>query len=143
MTFLAGMAMAALSGCVAVEPATPRPAPAASAGPAGGQAVPQIVPGPAREALEAAMPDPPEPEPRSSLAGHEESDAKAPAHPRPPAKTHSGHVPAPPVRRPSEGHATPPRLPGSRSDICRLGAAFGGWGADSTQAKVCQNTYAK
>ncbi|MEU7021880.1 hypothetical protein ABZ990_14635 [Streptomyces sp. NPDC046203] len=143
VTFLAGMAMAALSGCVAVEPVAPRPAPAASAGPAGGEAVPQIVPGPAREALEAAMPDPPEPEPQSSLEKHAEDDGKHPAHRHPPAHAHPGHPPAARPHRPPAAPVRPPELPESRSDVCRLGAVFGGWSSDSAQARICRNTYAK
>ncbi|MFC8507964.1 hypothetical protein ACFU3J_27825 [Streptomyces sp. NPDC057411] len=152
---LAGVAMAALSGCIAVEP--PPTAPAPVPGPAverpGQDVAPQIVQGPAREALEAAMPDPPAPEPRSSVerrprtdgaggghGGREQRAEQNPPHhakkPHPSADGRQHHHPA--VDLPGL-----PRPPRSAAEVCELGARYGGWGPNSEQAKVCRATYGR
>ncbi|MFD3997734.1 hypothetical protein [Streptomyces sp. NPDC058583] len=58
---LVGAAVAALAGCVSVDtpPPAPVPAPAAETVRPGQDVAPQIVEGPALEALEAALPAPP------------------------------------------------------------------------------------
>ncbi|MGW4160081.1 hypothetical protein [Streptomyces sp. NPDC004788] len=144
---VAGMAMAALSGCVAVEPspAAPAPAPAASSGPAGQDVAPQIVQGPAREALEAAMPDPPTPEPRSTVTRHP-AGGPAPAHRHQATNPRPDHVPGQQRRHPAAGMPELPEVakaPHSRVDVCALGEAYGGWSPRSEQARICRGTYGR
>ncbi|MFF0433418.1 hypothetical protein ACFYU9_14470 [Streptomyces sp. NPDC004327] len=142
---VAGLAMAALSGCVAVEPSpaapAPAPAPAASPGPAGQDVAPQIVQGPAREALEAAMPDPPAPEARSSAA--RQPPGAAPGHRHEATRPRTDHVPDQHRRRPAAGLPDLPQVPRSGADVCAIGQAYGGWSPDSAQARTCRNTYGR
>ncbi|MEU8617610.1 hypothetical protein [Streptomyces sp. NPDC048623] len=147
-TLLAGVAMAAaLTGCVAVDPPPAAPAPASSGGgasPAGQDVAPQIVQGPAREALEAALPDPPEPEPGSAVERQRTDAAPAPARPRRTEHPHPSPVPhqhrprTPDVRLPGV-----PQMPRDRAGVCSLGQAYGGWSPDSPQAKACRSTYGR
>ncbi|MFJ9823780.1 hypothetical protein ACIRSU_05320 [Streptomyces sp. NPDC101160] len=150
---VAGMAVAALSGCVAVQPSpaapAPAPAPVASSGPAGQDVAPQIVQGPAREALEAAMPDPPTPEPRSTVARHPAGGPAAPTHRHQATSPRPDHVPGQQRRHPAAGmpELGMPELPEvakaphSRADVCALGEAYGGWSPRSEQARICRGTY--
>ncbi|WP_254407385.1 hypothetical protein [Streptomyces sp. GMY02] len=158
---LMGMAVTAVSGCVSVEP---RPAsvsvpwPGASSGaPGAGGAQPQIVQAPAREALEAIVPDrSPEPAPLSSPeprpptadpAAEPPADAapeQAPRADRP----RGGPAPVrPPRERPREQperkrSPAPPGAPApALADVCALGEAYGRWPADSPQARICARTY--
>ncbi|GAA2508231.1 hypothetical protein GCM10010393_46300 [Streptomyces gobitricini] len=148
------MAVAAVSGCVAVD-SGPAPLPAApeASRPAEQDVAPQIVEGPAREALEAALPPP----------------AAKPA-PRPPAGTGSGGAPAaapPDASRSAPPADRPPRLPaperlheqlpgvpppavppvpsvpvtGTVPDICALGRSHGGWDPHSREARLCREAY--
>ncbi|MEU8759396.1 hypothetical protein [Streptomyces sp. NPDC048659] len=155
---LAGVAMAALSGCVAVEP--PSPAPPAVPSPAdarpGHAVAPQIVQGPAREALEAAMPDP-TPEPRSSVERRRDSGGASGGGSGGRSGTDgtSGRngeaAPRATARpRPGGGHGPEVDLPGllkkpprSAAEICELGARYGGWSPDSEQARICRGTYGR
>lgn len=144
---VAGMAMAALSGCVAVEPSpaapAPAPAPAASSGPAGQEVAPQIVQGPAREALEAALPDPPTPGPRSTVARHP-AGGPAPAHRHQATKPRPDHAPGQQHGHPAAGLPELPEMakaPHSRAGVCALGEAYGGWSPRSEQARICRGTY--
>ncbi|MFF5938204.1 hypothetical protein [Streptomyces sp. NPDC012508] len=143
-TFLAGAAIAALSGCVSVDPppaAPPPPLEVSSPSPHVDVA-PQIVEGPAREALEAALPAPPPPSPRA-----------APRKPRQQGGTTVRNGTGTPQRQsgaPREQKRTaPPRPPGlpepprSRADVCRLGAQYGGWHPESVQATICKDAYAR
>jgi hypothetical protein len=136
--------MAALAGCVAVDTPPPAPAPAptpaASANsvrPAQGGA-PQIVEGPAREALEAALPAPVpgaipsvRPVPRSARPPRTEAPRPAPVPPRP--------------ERPDLPKLPETRLPAapplSRADVCALGERYGGWAPGSDQARICRGAY--
>ncbi|WMX48108.1 hypothetical protein [Streptomyces roseicoloratus] len=145
VTLLAGVAMAALSGCMAVEPPSPSPVPAPGgpaavpAAPARQDVAPQIVQGPAREALEAAMPDPPESEARSSVERRRNEDGQARARPRRAEPSRSSA--APKKQKPRHPVAEPPgvpRMPRDRAEVCALGQAYGGWSADSPQAKLCR-----
>ncbi|MFJ3905623.1 hypothetical protein [Streptomyces sp. NPDC090025] len=146
VTLLAGVAMAALSGCVAVDspPAAPSTAPSRTTAPEGQDVAPQIVPGPAREALEAALPDPPEPGPRADTARRPAGPAAAPVS-RPRRAERLDPSPVPEEHRPSaRPPAVPlgvPRVPRDRSEVCALGQAYGGWAPDSPQAKLCRGTY--
>ncbi|MEV0450503.1 hypothetical protein [Streptomyces sp. NPDC050600] len=151
---LAGVAMAALSGCVAVEapPAAPVPVPS-PAGERPGQGVaPQIVQGPAREALEAAMPDPPTPEPRATVARQRGTDDGRGGRGASPGGTSGSprhHAKQPdPSTAPGQRHRHPDvDLPGllgpprSAAELCALGSRYGGWSPDSAQARICRGTY--
>ncbi|MFG3346455.1 hypothetical protein ACGF1Z_15490 [Streptomyces sp. NPDC048018] len=143
VTLLAGMAMAALTGCVAVEPppTAPAPAPSRAADPAGQDVAPQIVQGPAREALEAAMPDEPAPGPRPS-AGRPGPGGAGPARPHRTERPHPSAVPRP---RPYPDLVLPalPKLPRDRADVCALGESYGGWSPGSDQARICRGGYGR
>ncbi|MFD5328398.1 hypothetical protein [Streptomyces sp. NPDC127092] len=142
VTLLAGVAMAALSGCMAVEPPPSVPPPASPGSPAsadGPDVAPQIVQGPAREALEAAMPDPPEPEPRSAVERRRAEGGQAPDRPRRSEQPRPSAVPK--QQKPRHPAAEPPdvpRVPRDRDEVCALGQAYGGWSPDSPQAKLCR-----
>ncbi|MFC8292389.1 hypothetical protein [Streptomyces sp. NPDC057250] len=143
---LLGAAMAALTGCVSVDaPTAPAPAPAAEPVRTGKDVAPQIVDGPAREALEAALPaPPPSAAPRATPAAERQRRSAAPAlpeAPRPGAVPPRREDPRPPVRpdRPgpsaSTGPSAPPRAveppvrpPLSPSDVCALGERYGALG---------------
>ncbi|MER7520519.1 hypothetical protein [Streptomyces sp. NPDC126499] len=147
MTLFAGAAMAALSGCVAVEPppAAPAPAPRLSAETPGQDVAPQIVQGPAREALEAAMPDPPAPEPRSAVERHrtDEGEGAEPARPRRTEKPRPTSVPKQRHRHPEVEIPGLAKVPRGRADVCELGERYGGWSPRSEQAKICRGTYGR
>ncbi|MFF5972960.1 hypothetical protein ACFY7C_15705 [Streptomyces sp. NPDC012769] len=146
VTMLAGMAVAALSGCVAVEPppAAPAPAPRLSAETTGQDVAPQIVQGPAREALEAAMPDP-TPEPRSSVERHKEGTTGGgdSAGRRRAEKPRSSAVPKQQRRHPDVELPELPQVPRGRDDVCELGERYGGWHPGSDQARLCRGAYGK
>ncbi|MFE0737254.1 hypothetical protein [Streptomyces sp. NPDC058855] len=153
---LAGAAMAALAGCVAVDapPHAPAPAPtpAASANavrPAQGGA-PQIVEGPAREALEAALPPVPSaprntpsvrPAPRAAQPPRAEAPRPDPVPRRPerPGRPAPGRpaLPDPPQRPATLPPIAPPV---SRAEVCALGERYGGWAPGSDQARICRGS---
>ncbi|WP_411076054.1 hypothetical protein [Streptomyces sp. cmx-4-7] len=85
---LLGAAMAALTGCVSVDAppvaTAPAPAPAAELVRPGKDVAPQIADGPAREALEAALPaPPPSAAPRASGRDRRAAAPSLPEAPRP------------------------------------------------------------
>ncbi|MFI8291286.1 hypothetical protein ACIGBL_19340 [Streptomyces sp. NPDC085614] len=140
---LVGVAVAALSGCVSVEARPVAPAPPGDVGRPTQDAAPQIVEGPAREALEAALPAPPpaRPAPGPAQEGRE--------HPRnaggPAAHPGRGRASAAPEQhrhrdRPAVEHPLP-KPPRHGGDVCDLGERYGGWRPDSDQAKICRGTY--
>lgn len=144
-TLLVTVAVSALTGCVTIQrpPASvpPRPSSAHPDGDAG----PQIVQAPAREALEMIGPSRrAEPKPRN----HQHRTPTATAAP-------AERRPAP---RPSERphpRATPPAAEPQRqprvdipdltkgTDLCALGRQYGGWRADSPEAAICEQTYGR
>ncbi|MFB7517263.1 hypothetical protein [Streptomyces sp. NPDC056144] len=163
---LVGAAVAALTGCISVD--TPPTVPAPSPAPAAESSVlpahevaPQIVEGPAREALEAALPDTPPPAaaPRVTPAPEPGPPAPVPEQPRrraaPPAQQRAPRPEAAPRHREKEAHPAPrasvpeieelaklpKKAPVSRADICDLGERYGGWAPGSDQAKICHGTY--
>ncbi|MFI8965950.1 hypothetical protein ACIGO8_28005 [Streptomyces sp. NPDC053493] len=145
VTLLAGVAMAALAGCVAVEAPPAAPAPVTSgpaAGPAGQDVAPQIVEGPAREALEAAMPGPATPEPRSSVARHETARS-GPVRPHRTEKPRPSSVPKKQQQQRRRPAVPPgvPEMPRTRAEVCALGQSYGGWSPDSPQARLCRSGY--
>ncbi|SED83561.1 hypothetical protein [Streptomyces sp. TLI_105] len=151
---LVGAAVAALAGCVSVDapPTAPAPvsAPAADTAPAQDVA-PQIVEGPAREALEAALPaPPPSAAPRATPPAGQHRRAVTPPRPERP---HPAPVPRQrehprPVARPDlpvlpELTELPRNPPVSRADVCDLGERYGGWDPDSAQARICHGAYGR
>ncbi|WP_329123193.1 hypothetical protein [Streptomyces sp. NBC_01353] len=138
---LVGMAVAALSGCVSVETQPPAPEPPKEVSRPSEQVdvAPQIVEGPAREALEAALPPPPSPR---ATPGQRKGKGKVGAgastgKQRPPSVPHQ-HARVPAVKVPDA-----PEPPRSRADVCALGEQYGGWHPGSDQARVCRGTYGK
>ncbi|MFI1188203.1 hypothetical protein [Streptomyces californicus] len=147
-TLLAGLAVAAVSGCVSVEPgAVPSPR-SGTAGPMQDVA-PQVVQPPAREALEAVPGPSPSPARASSPAPSAPdagpprrsgpANAARPAERADPPRQRTPHRPraAPPVIAPAV-----PRLPGG-ADVCALGRAYGKWPAGSPQSRICSETYGR
>ncbi|MFE5797297.1 hypothetical protein ACFQ8C_32605 [Streptomyces sp. NPDC056503] len=162
---LAGAAVAvALTGCVAVDgpPQAPAPSPAPATDPVrpAQDVEPQIVlQGPAREALEAALPSPargsapPRGETRRAT-GH-----AAPPPPRAAAPSPSSPATARPTATPP-ARVSPPAAPEARElerlaeqlreappvtgkDVCDLGERFGGWDPASVQAGLCRGAYGR
>ncbi|MEE1755494.1 hypothetical protein [Streptomyces sp. SP18CS02] len=140
---LVGVAVAALTGCVSVEGRPPAPVPAAPEVARPVQDVaPQIVEGPAREALEAALPSrppatvaarPPRPraEPRPAPAApRPQSPRRAPTRERPRERVPAVRLPAVPVPRGIE-------------DACALGESYGRWRPDSQEARICRGVYGR
>ncbi|MFD3534899.1 hypothetical protein [Streptomyces sp. NPDC058664] len=154
---LVGAAVAALAGCVSVDAPRPAPVPAPAAEtetvrPAQDVA-PQIVEGPAREALEAAMPaPPPTAAPRVTPTSDVRRRATAPP-PRPEARRPAavpGQRERPrPAPRPTlpelpefpEPAGLPRKAPVSRADVCELGERYGGWAPGSDPSRICHGTY--
>ncbi|MEV6422445.1 hypothetical protein [Streptomyces sp. NPDC051662] len=145
---LMGMAVTAVSGCVAVEPhpspgPSPRPGTSSGIQPPGAPE-PLIIEAPAREALEAVVPpSAPKAAPPSSAG------ARPPAWDRPAPDRTSGSTRPPvmsrPERRPQDHpeeqrHTAPSPAP-VVTDVCALGERYGQWPKDSPQARICRDTY--
>ncbi|MDN3296524.1 hypothetical protein QWM81_21225 [Streptomyces ficellus] len=147
---LATVAMAAVSGCVSVDP-RPAPVPAApeTGRPASQDVAPQIVEGPAREALEAALPPPPAAPPRSPSTGAPRRPPAAAPSPDPPAAPRAERPPRLPSperireRLPEFRPPSPPSIPVTAPDVCALGRGYGGWHPDSQEARICRETYGR
>ncbi|MFI8206818.1 hypothetical protein [Streptomyces sp. NPDC085937] len=155
-TLLVTVAVAALSGCVTVQrPLAPGPAsappPGAGHDTAGREESP-VVQAPAREALE--MVDPPASPGASPSAGT--TSAARPPRPDTSSDARNGQERSRQTRSPQRSEPdrrTPTRRPPARlpdvggslesgnSDVCALGREYGGWPADSPQARICQDTY--
>ncbi|WP_330341307.1 hypothetical protein [Streptomyces sp. NBC_00557] len=141
---LATVAVSALSGCVTVQaPATPAPPREATTSvPAAprtdGSAGPRPVPAPAQEALEMTGP-----------TRHPRHPAPAGPPHRPEAPPVAHRPPAPPHRhteRPRRPHTDVPdrsRPAGPAPDVCALGRTYGGWRADSPEARICDQAYGR
>ncbi|MEU7388551.1 hypothetical protein [Streptomyces tanashiensis] len=155
---LVGAAVAALAGCVSVDAPptapTPAPAPAADTVRPAQDVAPQIVEGPAREALEAALPAPPaSAAPRASPSAEHHRRAVTPPrpetpHPDPvphrrerPRPTVRPDLPQPPGLR--ELRRLPGNPPVSRTDVCDLGERYGGWRPGSDPARICHGAYGR
>ncbi|MEU3608425.1 hypothetical protein AB0E83_23720 [Streptomyces sp. NPDC035033] len=163
---LAGAAVvAALAGCTAVDgpPPEPPPAPAPAAEPVrpAQDVEPQIaLQGPAREALEAALPSPapavapPRGETRRTTgraapprtAAPEPSPTPVPVRERPSARPRA-EVPrpvAPGVPGPERPEGPPREVPPvTGADVCDLGERYGGWDPASVQAELCRDVSAR
>ncbi|MFK0215694.1 hypothetical protein [Streptomyces sp. NPDC090298] len=152
---LVGAAVAALAGCVSVDapPSAPTPSPAPAAGVAGParDVAPQIVEGPAREALEAALPTrPPSTPPRVAPPSGQPRRAAAPP------RAQNLHPTSAPERGERARPAARPDLSGlpqltgpthdpsvTDVDVCDLGERYGGWAPGSDQARICQGAYGR
>ncbi|MFF6882729.1 hypothetical protein ACFY9F_06035 [Streptomyces sp. NPDC012421] len=160
---LAGAAAAvALTGCVAVDgpPPAPSPAPAPVADPVrpAQDVAPQIVlQGPAREALEAALPSPasrtaaPHGETRRAT-GHAAPSRTPSPEPSSPAARRTSPPPEPPVPAAAapgvrEAARLAERLPQAppvfREDVCELGERYGAWDPAGTEAGLCRDVYGR
>ncbi|MFD9718104.1 hypothetical protein [Streptomyces sp. NPDC059076] len=127
-----------LSGCVTVpaEPRPVRPLPSARHTPV---VTPQIVQGPAREALERVPADPVELPPAARRktplpprsAPHADDAPPRRSRPSAPRPTETPR-PAPPAVRPS-----PTALPTTIRDVCALGEHYGGLGPDGA-GRICR-----
>ncbi|MEW1775407.1 hypothetical protein [Streptomyces sp. NPDC086777] len=147
---LVTVTVSALSGCVTVQhPAAPGPPPGTapslpSVPRPDGSSQPRVVQAPVKEALEMVGPSRP-PHQAAPAASH----APAPAPPagrRPPAAPRAAAPHSPTAHRSHSPRAGLPDL--SRSapkapDVCALGEQYGGWAADSTQARVCAQAYGR
>ncbi|MGW8761420.1 hypothetical protein ACWGN5_02840 [Streptomyces sp. NPDC055815] len=152
---LVGAAVAALAGCVSVDapPTAPAhaPAPAADTARPAQDVAPQIVEGPAREALEAALPaPPPSTAPRATPPAGQHRRTATPPGPEAP---HPGSVPQRQERPRPSARPDLPELPDlgrlpkgppvSRDEVCDLGRRYGGWTPGSDQARICHGTYGR
>ncbi|MFC8537887.1 hypothetical protein ACFUJY_28805 [Streptomyces sp. NPDC057249] len=146
MKLLACLAVAALSGCVSVQPqpaAPPRPgasrpahdlAPQTAGPPVHDtlEAVPKTKP--SRAAPRSAAPEPPPGRP-----------AARPVEPRLPPARRPVPVPDPPLPRRIAPAAPAPVLPapGGGTGVCALGRGYGHWPAGSPQSRICDRTYGR
>ncbi|MFI9831250.1 hypothetical protein ACIHIX_26635 [Streptomyces sp. NPDC051913] len=153
-TLLVTVAVSALSGCVTVQrPVAPGPpaAPSLPAAPrADGEAEPQIVQAPAREALELigpsreAKPDAPAahraapPSAARQPVPAQQAPRTHPEHPAHPEARHPQHPQHPRVEIPDVATAVP-----KNPDVCGLGKQYGGWRKDSPEARICEQTYGR
>ncbi|QES16355.1 hypothetical protein DEJ45_30900 [Streptomyces venezuelae] len=149
---LVGAAVAALAGCVSVDtpPTAPGPAPVAETVSPGRDVAPQIVEGPALEALEAALPAPPSSAPPRAAPPAEPHRRAAPARPAaprpeavPPPRERPTPVTRPALPRLPELGELPKDPPVSRADVCELGERYGGWAPGSDQSRICHGTYGR
>ncbi|WP_329114082.1 hypothetical protein [Streptomyces sp. NBC_01465] len=138
-TLLAGLAVSAASGCMAVS-ASPVPTPSAQSAPSrpAPYVEPQIVQAPAIEALEAAGP--------AETADPARTARTNPSTPAAPEARRPERSAAPRSRPVVQRHKTPaprvdPAAPAASSDICALGQGYGGWQPDSPEARICRQTY--
>ncbi|MFE2944389.1 hypothetical protein ACFXKG_35905 [Streptomyces sp. NPDC059255] len=147
---LLGMAVTAVSGCVAVgprPPQDPRPTPPATApAPGPGGVEPQVVQSPVKEALERMTPTPKPPaSPGASHPALARETGGGTASPR------HAPAPAPPEHgrgrlheRPHEAPRRPPAAPlpsvPALADLCAFGEGYARWPADSPQAGICRGT---
>ncbi|MGW0497249.1 hypothetical protein ACWD0Z_17960 [Streptomyces sp. NPDC003007] len=164
-TLLVTVAVSALTGCTTV-PHPPAPGPSAapsrpSAPRPEGEAETQIVQAPAREALQLIEEASRRPEPAVSAPRPTTPPAASPerARPGPGDRDVRPHPmrpqrPEPAPRAPRRSHAAVPDLPEAvrqdveksvpnSSDVCALGRRYGGWRADSPEARICRDTYGR
>ncbi|MFC9653644.1 hypothetical protein ACFQ65_31190 [Streptomyces sp. NPDC056450] len=153
---LMGVAVTAVSGCVAVEPhpsPNPSPRPETSSGIQGpGAPEPLIIEAPAKEALEAAVPPPaPGTAPHSSAGARPSAQDGAAGQNRSAGRDRTSGSERPPAtsrpeRRAAQDHpeeprhSAPPSAP-AFADVCTLGERYGKWPKDSPQARICRETY--
>ncbi|MEU2800067.1 MULTISPECIES: hypothetical protein [unclassified Streptomyces] len=146
---LVGLAVTAVSGCVSVGPGTaPSPPPGPGTTGSAQDVAPQVVQPPGHEEL-AVVPDPSRPSARAAspappAAGSPSEAGRAgPAGAaRPPGRADPPRRRAP-DRAPGVPSVAVPALPGvpGGADVCALGRGYGGWPADSPQARICSEAY--
>lgn len=140
---LVTVAVSALAGCVTVQhppasrpPTAPVAPPPTSVPRPDGEADPQVVQAPAREALELVGPSPraePRPPARQAPAPRTPAhDRSQPPHPEP-RRHQQPRVETPDVSEPVR----------KNTDVCALGKQYGGWPADSPEAVICEQTYSR
>ncbi|MET7480164.1 hypothetical protein ABZT17_38215 [Streptomyces sp. NPDC005648] len=148
------MAVSALTGCVTVQrppvPGPPLTAPSQPSAPRpDGEAEPQIVQAPAREALEMIGPSrraedgtPKQHRPAEGAPAPAERPAPARSRPRP-----HPREPRPEHRQPQRPRVDIPdvtkSVPKSTKDVCALGRRYGGWRADSPESVICKQEYGR
>ncbi|MFF5342585.1 hypothetical protein ACFY4H_18010 [Streptomyces althioticus] len=153
------VAVAALSGCVTVQrPLAPGPAtapPPGSGHDAAGRDASPVAQAPAREALRRVPADPeaspsdratPKAAPSKREVPSDARNGQAPRTQRPrgperPQPARRAPAPRPPAQLPGGGPLTGGASGGS--DVCALGREYGGWPADSPQARICRDTYGR
>ncbi|MFE3250372.1 hypothetical protein [Streptomyces sp. NPDC059209] len=128
---LLGVAVSGVPACVAVEPGAGAGTGAGSvrAAPPRSPAGPPVAQPPAREVLEAAAPPTRIPPGRRAV---------------PPAREPGEQPVRPPAPRPAPAIVVPPKLPDvpeAGAGLCALGDRYGGWAPDSTESRVCRETY--
>lgn len=143
MKLLAGVAIAALSGCMSVQPqpsASPRPETSRPAH----DLSPQIARPPVHDTLEAVPKA--KPSAASPAASHRPAapPAARPDEPRPP-RRQSGPAPAGPQPRRAVPAVPAPALPApvTGNGVCDLGRGYGHWSAGSPQSRICDHTYGR
>ncbi|MFD7388675.1 hypothetical protein ACFV46_09415 [Streptomyces sp. NPDC059852] len=154
-TLLVTAAVSALTGCTTVQaPAAPAPR-ATPARPAPlhptGHSRPEVVQAPASEALALIGPSRrPGSASSATPTAPSHTSRPAPAAPRPQPQRRTPHRPAPGPDAPREPRVTVPdmarRLPGEaggNADVCALGRRYGGWRADSQEARICDQAYGR
>jgi hypothetical protein len=132
---LAGVAVWAVSGCVAVQP-QPVPAPPSHSGRPAQAVEPQIVQRPAREVLA----PPPLTSPPAKTAAPPSAPAPAARH----MPNQQPKFPPPKTRPPKPRTAEPPALrplPAVGPDVCALGESYGRWRPGSPESRICQEAY--
>ncbi|MEU6350752.1 hypothetical protein ABZ896_15650 [Streptomyces sp. NPDC047072] len=156
-TLLVTVAVSALTGCVTIQrPPVPGPPPTTLSQPPAprpdGQAEPQIVQAPAREALEMIGPSR---APRSSTPTPGRAAPQTPARPQEhQERTRPAHPDHPEQRRPEvrHPHPRPPHIevpdvtksvPRGPEDVCALGKKYGRWQEDSPEAAICKQAYGR
>ncbi|MFE7514236.1 hypothetical protein ACFU8I_23860, partial [Streptomyces sp. NPDC057540] len=113
-----------------------------------GPGAPPIVVGPARVALEAALPTrPPSPAPRATPPSGQ------PRRTAVPPRAQASHPASVPERRERPRPAARPELPRltglpehpavTHVDVCDLGERYGGWAPGSDRARICQGAYGR
>ncbi|UZK58659.1 hypothetical protein NEH16_27460 [Streptomyces drozdowiczii] len=146
MKLLVGLAVAALSGCVSVQPhpaAPPRPGVSRPAH----DLAPQTAGPPVHDTLE-AVPKAKPSRPASPSAAHKPSPgrpAARPAEPRLPPPRRAAPAPDLPLPRRIAPPGPAPVLPapGGGSGVCDLGRGYGHWPTGSPQSRICDRTYGR
>lgn len=143
MKLLVGVAVAALSGCVSVQPQPGAPTRPETSRPAPHLA-PQIVGPPVHDTLEAEAEPSPSPSPSAPGRAASPLPVARPAQPGVP-RQRGRREPA----RPRPHRAAPavpaPALPApvTAAGVCALGRGYGHWPAGSPQSRICDNTYGR
>ncbi|MFJ4501917.1 hypothetical protein [Streptomyces sp. NPDC088864] len=144
VTFLAGLAIATLSGCVSVQPQPAAPGRPETGRPAH-QLAPQTAGPPVHDKLEAV------PEAKRSSPAAAPPAARRPAAPpaarpgEPGLPQRLGGLPVRPQPRITipAAPAPAPDRPGGGSGVCALGRGYGHWPAGSPQSRICDRAYGR